>query len=339
MLKKIALLLLITLISLSVFYRDIIFYGIDQGIGQAKILYNSVPIEKVLNSKEMEDSLKAKIRFIQEIKLFAEEELGLNKTSNYSTFYNQNGKPILWVVTASPEFEIKAYQWQFPIAGSFSYKGFFDYKEALKERDSLKAKGYDTEIDEVNAWSTLGWFKDPILSSMLERTKASLTDLIIHELTHATIYLKDSVALNENLASFIAQKGTELYYQERIDLREEYDLYKRKEMERNKRRYRMKSHIQNLNLLYESFDENTKYKTKVQFKTQLMDFIKRDILQMQYPGKDELIQEKMKSFNINNAFFSGFNTYRSKEDNFETELKQKFNGNLKAFIQYYKEKN
>ena len=97
----------------------------------------------------------------------------------------------------------------------------------------------------------------------------------------------------------------------------------------------MKSHIQNLNQLYHSFDENTRYKTKLEFKTQLMDFIKRDILQMQYPGKDELIQEKMKSFNINNAFFSGFNTYRSKENTFENELKQKFNGNLKAFIQYY----
>jgi predicted aminopeptidase len=339
MLKKVILLLLIVLLSLSIIYRDILSYGIAQGIGQAKILYNSVPIEDVLSSKEMEDSLKTKIRFIQEIKAFAEDELGLNKTSNYSTFYNQNGKPILWVVTASPEFEIKAYQWQFPIAGSFSYKGFFNYKEALKESDSLKAKGYDTAIDEVNAWSTLGWFKDPILSSMLERTRASLTDLIIHELTHATIYLKDSVALNENLASFIAQKGTELYYKDRTDLKEEYILYKRKEMERNKRRYRMKSHIQNLNQLYQSFDENTKYKTKLEFKTQLMEFIKMDMLQMQYPGKEEIIKEKMESFKINNAFFSGFNTYRSKENNFETELKQKFNGNLKAFIQYYKEKN
>lgn len=339
MLKKIILFLLVTLISLSIFYRDAISYGIGQGIGQVKIILNAVPIENVLTSTGIEDSLKVKIRFIQEVKLFAEKELGLNKTSNYSTFYNQNEKPILWVVTASPEFEIKAYQWKFPIAGSFSYKGFFDYDKAVKESDSLKVKGYDTQIDEINAWSTLGWFKDPILSSMLNRSKPSLTDLIIHELTHSTVYLKDSIALNENLASFIAQKGTEMFYLDKPELHEEFNIYKRRKIERNKRRNRMKSHIQNLNQLYHSFDENTRYKTKVEFKTQLMDFIKRDILQIQYPGKDELIQEKMKSFNINNAFFSGFNTYRSKENTFENELKQKFNGNLKAFIQYYKEKN
>ena len=144
------------------------------------MLWNAQEIDDLLADPNFPDSTKQKLNYIAEVKDFSEEFLGLTQTENYSTFYDQKGKPILWVVTASPEFEIKAYEWSFPIAGSFPYKGSLDLEIAKNIQEEMIFKGYDTEHDEVNAWSTLGWFKDPILSSMLERGPGSLAELIIH---------------------------------------------------------------------------------------------------------------------------------------------------------------
>jgi predicted aminopeptidase len=108
-------------------------------------------------------------------------------------------------------FQLKAYEWDFPLIGSFSYKGFFNYDQALEEEDKIRKNGYDTSIDEIAGWSTLGWFKDPVLSDMLDRSSGSLANLIIHELTHGTLYVKDNVDFNENLASFVGDKGALIF--------------------------------------------------------------------------------------------------------------------------------
>jgi predicted aminopeptidase len=135
------------------------------------------------------------------------DSLGLKNSDNYTTLYDQQGKDILWNISASEEFKLQAYQWKFPILGSFGYKGFFDLEKAKKERKTLDSLSYDTHIYGVSAWSTLGWFKDPILSNMLDRTEGQLADLIIHELTHSTVFVKDSLVFNENLASFVGHIG------------------------------------------------------------------------------------------------------------------------------------
>src|SRR5690606_16862314 len=104
-------------------------------------------------------------------------------------------------------FALKPVEWKFPLLGSFPYKGFFEYDMALKEKAKLDGDSLDTNIGVVGGWSTLGWFKDPILSNMLLRSEGDLSDLIIHELTHGTLFVKDSVDFNENLATFIGKKG------------------------------------------------------------------------------------------------------------------------------------
>ena len=188
-----------------------ILYGIQQGKGQLNIVWSAKPLDKFLGDKNYPDSLKSKIRLIQEIKKFAFDSLGIYPSKNYTNMFDQKGKPGMYVVTACAPFALETYTWEFPVVGEFSYKGYFKKKKALREARKLKKEGYDTDIGEVNAWSTLGWFKDPIMSSMLKKNEGQLARLLIHELTHGTIFVKNDVQFNENLASFIGDKGAILF--------------------------------------------------------------------------------------------------------------------------------
>ena len=207
MLKKIALWALVVLFLVALFYRGELAYGWMQAKGQLNILRKVTDVEDILESPTFPDSLKQRIRLIQEIKQFGVDSLGLNPSDNYTTFYDQHGKPILWVITAAPRYELEAREWRFPIIGAFPYKGFFDEQKANEEEAELIRQGYDTDINEVSAWSTLGYLKDPVLSSMLYRSEGSLANLILHEMTHGTLFVKGNLELNENLASFVGDAG------------------------------------------------------------------------------------------------------------------------------------
>jgi predicted aminopeptidase len=165
--KKIAWGLLTMIVVLAIWQHEMIGYGLSQGYGQFKVLYNAESVEKALQDKTFPDSLKQKLLLIQEIRKYAIDSLGLNESKSYTTIYNQHGKAILWNVTAAEPFALKAKEWKFPFLGTFSYKGFFDLEKAKKEEKVLRNNGYDTDIGVVGGWSTLGWFRDPILSNML----------------------------------------------------------------------------------------------------------------------------------------------------------------------------
>ena len=126
-----------------------------------------------------------------------------------------DGPYVTYVVSAAPKDELVAYKWWFPIVGSLPYKGFPEPTGAHAEADELNKKGLDAYIRGVSAYSTLGWFSDPILSSMLEYKDYDLVDTIIHETVHATIYIKSEADFNERLAVFIGHKGTEAFYRQR----------------------------------------------------------------------------------------------------------------------------
>ena len=168
--------------------------------------FNSVPVEEVLRNGGMSAKAEEKIRFIQEVKRYGEERLGLKPTQSYSTFLEVKG-PMLYVITACEKDRLQPYSWNFPVIGQVTYKSFFTREDAVNEKTSLDNKGYDTYTQRAGAYSTLGWLKDPILSSMLERDHASLANLILHEMTHATIYFKGMTDFNEQVATFIGNQG------------------------------------------------------------------------------------------------------------------------------------
>ncbi len=185
------------------------------GFGQAKVLLFSRSNEDVFKDPSVSQGTKDRIRFVLEVKRYAEERIGLKKTGNYSRYFKVDSQGLFYVISACPRDSLNPYQWDFPIVGRMSYKGFFSLKEAQKEREKLEKAGYDTYLRRAWAYSTLGWFKDPIFSSILDQTRAIIAQIVIHELTHTTLFIKDHLDFNEQMATFIGDQGAIEFFSER----------------------------------------------------------------------------------------------------------------------------
>ena len=335
--KRVFGLLFIVLLLVGVWYHDLLLYGIRQGYGQVSLLWQTQGIEDILEDKNTPDSLKSKILLVQEIKKFAEDSLGIKKTKNYTTFYDQKNKPILWVLSASKPFALEPYEWSFGFLGSFSYKGHFDYARAVKDSTELAQKGYDTDIGEVSAWSTLGWFKDPVLSSMLQLSVGELADLLIHELTHTTLYVKDDVDFNENLASFIGKKGALQFLKQKYGTTsQEYNSYVSKGKDDSLFRTYILAATQNLKKFYENRDFQQLPDTlKLIRKREKTDNLLLGLLDIPFE-KRKYTPEKLKKWKANNTFFMWYLRYQGQQHNFEEELQRQFKGNLKAYLTHLK---
>ncbi|GHV81216.1 hypothetical protein AGMMS49944_30070 [Spirochaetia bacterium] len=172
-------------------------------------LGKAVPLESLLATQDAEFA-----RQVMDIRRFALEKLGLRETSNYTKYVEIDRNYLAAVVSASAGDSFDRHEWWFPIVGSVPYKGFFNPADARKERTKLEKKGLDVWIRGVEAFSTLGWFSDPLYSYMKDYPLHRLADLIIHESTHATIYLKNHAQFNEELAEFIGTEGSRLYIEE-----------------------------------------------------------------------------------------------------------------------------
>lgn len=187
-------------------------YLLQSADGQYKLIAKKVSFEKVLSNPDINDETKRKIKLVQEVKKFAENEYSLSPSKSYESFVQLDGKYVTYAVTASPQNKIQAYLWSFPIIGKVPYKGYFKKQGADDEAAELRKENYDVLVRGVSAYSTLGWFNDPLLSSMLNDSDADLVETIIHEMTHTTLYIKNSSEFNERLATFVGQKGLEDFY-------------------------------------------------------------------------------------------------------------------------------
>jgi len=190
-------------------------YLMKLGWHQASVAYHSVAVQEVLESPSVDSAVKEKIRFIQGVKRYGEEGLGLKRTKNYTTYFEAEG-PILQVITACEKDRLKLRTWGFPLVGEVAYKGFFTQEDAYQEKRSLEGEGLDTFIQQAYAYSTLGWLKDPIYSSLLGRSHAALASLILHEMTHATVYFRGETGFNEQLATFMGNRGAIAFLSERF---------------------------------------------------------------------------------------------------------------------------
>ena len=196
-------------------------YLVQAGKGQLAILNRARPISEVLKDEKLASQTRLLLESVEGIKKFGEERGGLKPTRNYADYVALGRPAANWVVSASLPLKFEAKQWSFPIVGSFTYLGLFELTDANAHAEKLKAEGLDVYVRGAGAYSTLGWFKDPIFSSMLgegEAAIAHLANVILHESVHATIYIPDQSTFNESLASFIADELTLVYLRERFGL-------------------------------------------------------------------------------------------------------------------------
>lgn len=333
MIRKIVLIVVVLVVALAFVYRDLLGYGVRQAIGQLHIIWSARPISEVLADKQFPDSLKQKLLLVDAIKKFAIDSLGLKNTRNYSTVFDQQGKEIMWVVTACEPFQLVEKLWDFPVLGSVPYKGFFKKELAVKEKVQLEEAGWDVSIRNPGGWSTLGWFTDPILSKMLERSEGDLASLIIHEMVHATVFVKDSADFNENLASFIGDRGAELFlayhfgkdskeYHRYLIEDEEFKAYADHVL-------RGCDYLDSVYLAIREFSVEEKSKRKsmaIQHIIQTSD----SLLFTMLPKPSETYRDQLP----NNAYFMSFKRYRSRQDVFWDEWINRFNRDLKQYVQH-----
>ncbi len=336
--KRIFLGLLIMLTALVVVYWDLINYGIRQGYGQINIIWNAKPVEDFMADPTFPDSLKARLKLIDEVRQYAIDSLGLKDTKNYKTLYDQKGEEIMWVVLACEEFQLKHKEWTFPIIGAVPYKGFFNKEKAINLKKKLEGEGYDVIIRNPGGWSTLGWFTDPILSKMLNRSEGDLANLIIHEMSHATIFVKDSIDFNENLATFIGDRGAEKFLIHKYGSRsKEYRTYIEEDEDYLKYVNYMLGGAKQLDSLYNTMKETDTLERKKSIKKSVIQkiVISMDTLSL------ALMKQPSKRFQNtlpNNAYFMNFRTYQSKQIVFLDDFKTNYRSDLQFYIKVLSKK-
>jgi predicted aminopeptidase len=190
-------------------------YYLNQAKGQLDIVFNSRPIEDVYGDPGLTEARARKLDLVAASRRFAEERLGFRPSDNYTTYFDTGRRAVTHVVSACKSDAFVPYLWWFPIVGSLPYKGYFDREDAEAEAASLREDGWDVTVGESTAYSTLGWFRDPVFSSMLSMSEASLASTVIHELVHGTIYVTDHADFNESLATFVGREGALQLLEER----------------------------------------------------------------------------------------------------------------------------
>ena len=186
---------------------DSIDYYWQGAAGQLDLLSRSEPIAEAMGKGDA--TLAARLLQVQEIRRFASRELRLPDNGSY-TRYADLGRPfVTWSVFATPMLSLEPRRWCFPVAGCVDYRGYFDESAARREAARLKADGDDVYVGGVPAYSTLGWFDDPVLSTFIRWPETEVARLVFHELAHQLLYVKDDSVFNESFATTVEEVGLE----------------------------------------------------------------------------------------------------------------------------------
>ena len=190
-------------------------YYMQAAKGQLELNRKREPIDDVLQDETTTPGLAARLRLVQEARLFSVDELGLPDNKSYYTYADIERDYVVWNVFAAPEFSLQPETWCFPVAGCVAYRGYFSKDDAVRESERLAAKGFDVRVGGVAAYSTLGRFNDPILSSMMHWDDTQLVAVLFHELAHQVLYIKGDSGFNESFATAVEEYGVQRWLESR----------------------------------------------------------------------------------------------------------------------------
>lgn len=174
-------------------------------LGQADMLWGRVSYEDALAAGTLSAGQRARLELVPQIKRWG-QQIGLSSTDNYDTLHPTWDRTI-WNVSGCAQLSFEPKRYWFPIVGSLTYIGYFDEPSARAQADRLASQGYDTYVRTAGAYSTLGWFRDPLLPHMLDWSEDRLSDTLIHELAHATLWVPGHADFNESFANFVGERG------------------------------------------------------------------------------------------------------------------------------------
>jgi len=274
--------------------------------GQMALLSKRQPIEDVINNPGRQDSTKRKLQKIIAIREFATRYLSLPNNNSYRTYADIGRDYVVWNVFATPEFSLVPEEWCFLFVGCLSYRGYFSEEDAQHFAGQLEQRGMDTFVGGVTAYSTLGWFDDPVLNTMLKWDIPRLARVIFHELAHQVIYIKGDTGFNEAFADTVAQVSVRRW----LDATGEDDLASAFEQELRQEnqfvdlvlRYRVK-----LENLYSSEPDTA---SKRHTKNRLYMQMKVEYQELSKSWKDDYGYNRWFETGLNNARLSAVVTYR-----------------------------
>jgi predicted aminopeptidase len=182
------------------------------GWEEARILGGRRPIAAMVVDSAVDPATRAKLRLVLEARDYARHSLGLDVAESFTTFSQLRRDTLILVVSAAKRDRLEPYTWWFPIVGRVPYKGFFDFDEARALADRLARDGHDVYVRPASAFSTLGWFNDPLLSTTLDADSLDLVNTVIHEVTHNSFYASGQAVFNESFANFVGARGAEAFF-------------------------------------------------------------------------------------------------------------------------------
>jgi len=182
-------------------------YVIKAGLAEARILRARRPIHEGLNDSTVDATMRGKLSFVLEARRFAAEQLGISVGDSYTQFTQLDRDTLAMVVSAAHRDRLAAKTWWFPVVGRVPYRGFFSLDDALAAQADLESEGLDTYLRPTAAFSTLGWFNDPILSTVLRADDVEVVATVLHELSHQHLFVPGQVRFNESFATFVGRVG------------------------------------------------------------------------------------------------------------------------------------
>ena len=287
-----------------------------------------MPLDKAVAQVDFTHDELETLAWVPRIKEFGEQQVGLSPTKNYTTI-NPDFDDVVWNVSGAAPDSFTSHVYRYPVVGELPYIGFFDKDDAKAERDRLDALGWETWVRGAGAYSTLGWFRDPLWRSMLRWDVEQMSNTVLHELAHATLWLKGHGRFNESFASFVGDEASERFLRSIVDEQPEvWQLYKDEEVDRATYRAFMHATVQRLEALYASgLPREQVLRRKEELITRARE---------EYGEQDWRLEGYSRAMNpnrtVNNARLKQFRVYNTGTNDFDDAL-GRFDGDLAAFVE------
>lgn len=182
---------------------------------EGKILSRRQPIAKLVADRRIDPVVRQKLSIVLAARQYAKDSIRLKTEESFTTYSKLDRDTLVLVLSAAYRDKLEPYTWWFPIVGRVPYKGFFDFDDAKQAAKSLYDDGFDVALRPSSAFSTLGWFNDPLTSTTLSRDSLDLVNTVIHEVTHNTFYAPGQAVFNESFASFVGARGAAAFFRSR----------------------------------------------------------------------------------------------------------------------------
>ena len=278
-------------------------YYTQAAAGQLEVLRTSRPVQSVIGHPDTGDALRDRLLIAEDIVEFAGSDLGLDTGNAYRRYAALDRPFVVWNVFAAPPLSLDGRRWCYPFVGCVPYRGYFDRNAALRAEARLARRGFETYVAGVSAYSTLGWFDDPLLSTFIDWSEPRLAELLLHEISHQRVWVRDDAAFNESFATFAGEAGARLWFR-RTDREAEFDDYLTARQDWQRLRALLVATRTQLHAVYRNgSDEQERYREKARVMEAFRNCYRQHRPLLGGGTLDGLVAS------VNNAYLAAFGTY------------------------------